>query len=327
MWNPYYAHQHYLMNNNYSPSLPTTPNNSYLNYSSGINSNYSSISSSSSNSSNSSESLAATVAAAYSSGIGADESVLFNLYQQNSGGGVKSEPRSSSVSSDFGAELDSISATSTPNYSRFLSISNGSTSGSSQQFYPNGSNSNSSASIPPYYNNFSLTYNGHPSGPYDPNYLFPGQGVFDSNFGYNYSYPIETTQQFNPIKPDLLSSESDIKPMVVKPRISLSSPPVLKLDNVENNNINSDVQQTKVGKSHNQPSKQISQPQQPTDLSGKTDNRIVISCNDIDFKYPAKKVANPNVKAKLQDAELWARFKHLDTEMIITKAGRFVFSF
>lgn len=51
-------------------------------------------------------------------------------------------------------------------------------------------------------------------------------------------------------------------------------------------------------------------------------NRIVISCNDIDFKYPLKKWANPNIKARLHDADLWRRFREVGTEMIITKAGR-----
>ncbi|CAF0858635.1 unnamed protein product [Brachionus calyciflorus] len=50
-----------------------------------------------------------------------------------------------------------------------------------------------------------------------------------------------------------------------------------------------------------------------------------ICCNDINFKYPTSVNSNPNIKVKLLDTELWAQFKKIGTEMIITKTGRRMF--
>jgi hypothetical protein len=57
-------------------------------------------------------------------------------------------------------------------------------------------------------------------------------------------------------------------------------------------------------------------------LKSMSDNKIVLSCNDIDFKYPSKRVSNDRIQARLLDLDMWNRFNELGTEMIITKSGR-----
>lgn len=201
------------------------------------------------------------------------------------------EPRSNSVCSDLSADTDAISQTSTPNYQRYLPTT--------LSYY----NNNQSYSYP-YYQApeqlyaSSLATQYYPTIDYQTNYF--SNNYFINSISNQYNY--EPNLKLN----DTQAQKEDL-PLKEK-NLNLQQNSILKNNNTQH--------------FEQKPSLNITN---EAIYQQKANEKVVINCNDIDFKYPSQAHGNPNIKVKLQDMDLWKRFNKIGTEMIITKTGRRMF--
>ena len=65
----------------------------------------------------------------------------------------------------------------------------------------------------------------------------------------------------------------------------------------------------------------------PIDFDSLYRKNKIINFRNTKFQYPTNPVRNKNIKARLEDIELWNEFNRLGTEMLITKPGRRMFPF
>lgn len=159
--------------------------------------------------------------------------------------------------------------------------------------------STTQATSTPTYQRYLPTNYAYYQNPYTYNYYQADQ-FYSTNIGYqqieNYSYD---AQPIAPTSANLITNET--KEILKEQNLNVNSPLEKKI--IKKNEEKKD----KISK-HNK------------DFDGQT-----INCNDINFKYPSNAVSNPNLKVTLQDNQLWAQFKRIGTEMIITKTGRRMF--
>ena len=227
--------------------------------------------------------------------------------------------RSSSVSSDISSDLESLS----PTYQRYL---------------PN--------TFPSFYNpaypiHDQVHYFSHPhhnSSYYLPNYLPQTSLNHLQNFEHLNSF-YNGSDMNNPqfVQANCKLNE---RTMISKPTpnigfIANQLAPSPKKNLYNNNNsgystlalLNNETrhQSSKSSNSNKQESirKKDEKPTPPEMV--KDNDKIVINCNNINFRYPTVKKSDPKIKVKLQDMDLWKQFGQIGTEMIITKAGRRMF--
>lgn len=222
--------------------------------------------------------------------------------------GVRSNSVSSSgdLSNDY---IDTASATSSPNYQRCLPpVANPvipTTASYYQQQQPPQPQNN------PYYNYYY---------PQDvQNYLIGNQLYMNNDLMYPRYAPVSADLQSQPLYAQ--QPPANISPVqvdTVPPKQTIVTKPPLKRDTSS-----SDVKPKSATNTQlDFDSKFNSICNADLDSNNNNGAKVVISCNDIDFKYPNKRISNSNIKVKLLDLDLWNKFNEIGTEMIITKAGR-----